>query len=370
MQEARFNDIVASIYRTIEDPQQWAEVLHAVAHEVGGDKGVLYSQGVRKEDGGLWVVSNIEASSIDRYAAHYGQIDAWRTTAEAKGLLDGSIRTGDEVLPRAELYRTEWYNDFAHPLGLDNLVHFVQPVRMNGLEPVLHFSIFTDQARPEFDRDTVRRLARFQPHLKQALLLRAMLDERLRDASARALVGAIHDPALLVDRALAIRAANKQAEALLREGVYLRTEKGVLAPAPSGTILLAALQRLFAAGGQAVPCTVAAPVREGEACFYNITPVSLGRPQDGPWDHALVVLRMPSARALDLAALRSAYGLTAAEVRIAAALAAGDQVRDIGEKWNLSRETVRTHVKRVLHKTGCARQGDLVRLVWSVFPPR
>jgi DNA-binding CsgD family transcriptional regulator len=366
---SQFTDIVTSIYRTIEDRKHWAESLDRIVREVGGDKGVLYSHGLNMEDGGLWVVNNIDPSSIDRYARHYGQLDAWRNTADARGLLDGRIRLGDQVLARNELHRTEWYNDFAHPLGLDQLVHFVQPVRMQGLIPTVHFSVFAGSRDPEFDQETIRKLTQYQPHLKQALLLRMMVEENICAASARALVSASCEPALLVDRNLAIRAANGQAEALLRDGVFLLSQHGVLVSPAAGGNLVPALGRVFAAAHQATPCTVAGPCGSMGACFYNITPVSLTWPEGPVGDHALIVVRIPRRRALDLAPLRVAYGLTATEAAIAAALAEGDQIRDIGEKRSLSRETVRTHVKRILQKTGCSRQSDLIRLVWSSFPP-
>jgi DNA-binding CsgD family transcriptional regulator len=366
MSDADFSAIVASIYRTIQDQSHWSEVLEQVARQVGGDKGVIYSSGVSPDDGGLWVVNNIEASSIDRYVRHYGALDAWRLNAEAHGQIDGKIRTGDEVLPRSELYRSEWYNDFCSPLGLENLVHFVQPVTMGGFSPVMHFSVFGGGGRA-FDDQTVRGLARYQPHLKQALLLRSLVDERVRVTSAQMLLRAIGDPAILVDRTLRIVAVNDGAAELLRAGIHLRSEKGVLAASPAGRDLPAALNRALRADDQGQPCTLVGGLPGRAACLYNIAPISLDLSEAHRRDHAVVTVRLQRQREADVRLLRDLYGLTETEVKVARELVSGAQVRDISEKWRVSQETVRSHVKSILGKTGCRRQGDLIRLVWSNF---
>jgi DNA-binding CsgD family transcriptional regulator len=59
------------------------------------------------------------------------------------------------------------------------------------------------------------------------------------------------------------------------------------------------------------------------------------------------------------------FGLTRAEASFASALVAGQSVREYAEREQLSEETVRTHLKRVLAKTGARRQQELVRIILS-----
>jgi DNA-binding CsgD family transcriptional regulator len=63
--------------------------------------------------------------------------------------------------------------------------------------------------------------------------------------------------------------------------------------------------------------------------------------------------------------LQGLYGLTPAESHIAALLVQGMDVGTISEKTNVTLNTTRTHVKRVLQKTGAKRQAELVTLVLS-----
>ena len=76
---------------------------------------------------------------------------------------------------------------------------------------------------------------------------------------------------------------------------------------------------------------------------------------------------------IDPASLATALGLTRAESRVAAALAAGHTVRDIAVSTSRTQTSVRWHIKQMHAKLGLSRQADLVRLVLMTAglpPPR
>ncbi len=57
------------------------------------------------------------------------------------------------------------------------------------------------------------------------------------------------------------------------------------------------------------------------------------------------------------------YGLTAAEVEVALAIARGDTATAIAERREVRISTVRSQLAAILAKTGAARQTELVALV-------
>ena len=61
--------------------------------------------------------------------------------------------------------------------------------------------------------------------------------------------------------------------------------------------------------------------------------------------------------------LRRLYRLTPREADVAERLLAGRSVDEIGDELGTSINTSRTHVKRILAKTGARSQADLVRLL-------
>ncbi|MCC6663007.1 MAG: hypothetical protein IT375_04640 [Polyangiaceae bacterium] len=61
--------------------------------------------------------------------------------------------------------------------------------------------------------------------------------------------------------------------------------------------------------------------------------------------------------------LQLLFALTFAEARVASRLARGADLTTIAQELRVSRETVRTHLKRIYCKTGARRQAALVALV-------
>lgn len=61
--------------------------------------------------------------------------------------------------------------------------------------------------------------------------------------------------------------------------------------------------------------------------------------------------------------LRSLFGLTHAEARLASLLAGGATLEQVTADMNIGMPTARTHLSRVLEKTGASRQAELVRLI-------
>jgi DNA-binding CsgD family transcriptional regulator len=62
------------------------------------------------------------------------------------------------------------------------------------------------------------------------------------------------------------------------------------------------------------------------------------------------------------------FDLTPAEARVARSLASGKTVEDIATDGGISPNTIRTHVRGVLEKTGC--QVDIVALLTAISSTR
>jgi len=86
----------------------------------------------------------------------------------------------------------------------------------------------------------------------------------------------------------------------------------------------------------------------------------------GP-QHAVAVVFIHDHRspASGVQVLGEFYGLTAAEIRLARALAQGASLSEIAAELSLSITTLRTELGAIFSKTGTSRQADLVRLLVS-----
>lgn len=65
--------------------------------------------------------------------------------------------------------------------------------------------------------------------------------------------------------------------------------------------------------------------------------------------------------------LQAAFGLTAAEARLASQLAAGEDLRSAAEKLEITYGTARSRLAQIFQKTDTRRQGELIRLVLATL---
>ena len=66
--------------------------------------------------------------------------------------------------------------------------------------------------------------------------------------------------------------------------------------------------------------------------------------------------------------LRSHFGLTPSEARLALHLVAGETLRSAEVKLSISYETARTHLKNIFSKTGTCRRAELVIGIVTALP--
>ncbi len=74
---------------------------------------------------------------------------------------------------------------------------------------------------------------------------------------------------------------------------------------------------------------------------------------------------LPQLSQKDLADL---FGLTATESRVVNALLMGITVEQMAQQWSIRSDTVRSHLKRILIKTDCSRQQELIQVVTKAMP--
>jgi DNA-binding CsgD family transcriptional regulator len=82
---------------------------------------------------------------------------------------------------------------------------------------------------------------------------------------------------------------------------------------------------------------------------------------------AMTPVAAPKAPPVEL--VQSLFDLTPTEARVARSLASGKTVEDIASDGGVSLNTVRTHVRGVLEKTGCNRQAELIALLTGLRQP-
>jgi DNA-binding CsgD family transcriptional regulator len=83
---------------------------------------------------------------------------------------------------------------------------------------------------------------------------------------------------------------------------------------------------------------------------------------------SILVIDVSSSSKPDPAMLGELFSLTPAEARFTSCLVSGSSVEEISVEFGVTRETVRTHLRRVLGKTNTRRQGELISVVLRSIP--
>jgi DNA-binding CsgD family transcriptional regulator len=205
------------------------------------------------------------------------------------------------------------------------------------------------------------------PHLARASFVAARLQlERARAATqALALLGI---PALVFSDNGKVLGANQLIETLSGFILWRANDRITLRDAAADTLLRDAIATV---DQDDAPSVRSFPIRnEDSAMIAHVVPIR-GAARDILFRCAAMLMLTPVTRpeapSVDL--IRSLFDLTPAEARVARGLAAGQTVKDIATEGGTSTNTVRSHVKVVLTKTGYNRQSDVVALLNGLRPP-
>lgn len=109
-----------------------------------------------------------------------------------------------------------------------------------------------------------------------------------------------------------------------------------------------------------MPRILLAPRPSGKASYsIAIAPLPAGH------EHGVAALLIadPAGQPPTETTLRTLYGLTRAESRVAVALLRGSTPDEIADAFEVSIATIRTHLQRIFTKTATRRQSELIRLL-------
>ncbi|WP_198370444.1 hypothetical protein [Roseomonas rosulenta] len=330
----------------------------------------------------------VPLEAVEAYRRHYRKVDLW-TTRAAQLALRGRARvlvSGEMLVPDEEFLRSEFWNDFARPLGMRWVVGTVAPLGAAGMMPV---GLHRPPGRPGFGAEERRLLGAVLPHLSRALQLRHRLG--LAVSPALGALDALPLGVLVLDAECRVLVANRVAEMLGRAGRSLRLVR-TAEPGTAGRTVALALRR-----------------EERDAMLGLVRRTALAgaaggalrlRDADGQPNLAVLVAPLPRRLRVDLIAstgrvpgqalvllrdlsapppipaasvLRELFGLTASEAAVARAVAtmSGRGLGAAAAACGIAEATLKTHLSRIFAKTGAAGQADLVRLLagLTMLPP-
>ncbi|MCA1978205.1 MAG: hypothetical protein LDL19_03115 [Thiobacillus sp.] len=332
MNEADFDRLVGAIYESALNPELWRDTLGVLAHHVGADFFHLVGWDSRERVATLGVVPEmLWDGAPDPAAAQAGDPPDHLACLDLRHLLGGCLAQRESL---------------SLTLGL------LRDARHGPFEP-RHESL----------------LARLTPHFDRALRLMEHI-QATTQARDQALAGQ-HASALSV---ISVGAAgqllhcNRNGDALLKGENVLRVRHGQL------ECTCDEQQAKFTGLIDAVvtsrrPANLLLHPRLEPERRYSATLTPLPGPDSAndPAEEILcLVVPLDQRRIATAQQLMQLFGLSAAEARLARALAGGQTIEAYAQESDLRLPTVKSQLHAAFEKTGTDRQAALVRLIVGV----
>jgi len=226
-----------------------------------------------------------------------------------------------------------------------------------------------------YEVDDIQRFSVLNGHLERALAIGFRLGSLgTMQQSTTELLDRNPAAVLLLDEHKRVVYANRSAEALCSNGDGIRwsTDQIVALRKPDHDRLQGLIAQVLSAGPS--PANrggiMRAPRPSGKRPYVIlVAPVSPKYP-------ALTVLRPAvcivitdpdGQKPLPQQRIQAAFGLTAAEARLASLLASGVELRSAAAELKITYGTARVRLAEIFHKTETRRQGELIRLLLSTL---
>lgn len=363
----RYDQALDAIYASVTAPERWHDALGALCGLFGCHFGDAFARTVdfRTYRG--------VAHGLDEDDYQHGMLDGWvkrnvwstvHPVREA-----GHIVTTREMVTPAALRRSEMYADYLHPRDLHEGLRFDLWVGDGWVQDI---SLIRAWSAGPFDDAELAMARRLLPHLQRA----AAVARRLQEAESMAVAGfeamdGLRQPVFLTDVDARVLRANAAAERLLATSDTALTSMGTALSGPTEAAtaqLRAVVAGAARFGRQSGRMRLHGP---GGALDVVALPVSTDTGWTSLRGPAVLVMASgprPDDAGPSAAHLAALFELTAAEAEVARLLARGCAVADIAGQLHRSVNTVRTHVARLMTKTGTHRQAALVRLLLHAPP--
>ena len=341
------------------DPDLWPALLDEIARAVGAEGSALLQTGAPTTDAPWSLSLHHVRDAYYRDEWHKRDIRAIRSRSAIKRGL--TVVTDDDLVSREERERSPYYAFLAE----QKLPWFAAVAFRAAPSVVWGLVIQRTAAQGAFTAHDKRGLALLAPRLTQA----AEVSQALGRASlggALAALDHLAKPAFALGMAGTLLGMNTAAAALLDDDFKVRGGRLVAGDGRADAEILDLCDRLRPAagafGGRFDPIVVR---RQG-----RLPIVLRAMPVDGPAASVFLGARMlltvtdPAADGPTLLALLGrAFGLTAAEGRLAERLAGGQSLDVVADALGISRETARSQLKAAFAKTSTSRQAELVALL-------
>lgn len=364
MNDERVLSLIDRVYAAADDPALWPAYLEEVSGMLRSKMTVLMYQDTQNLSATVGAAVRIDPDAVRLYQDYYAARNIFLTGAQAR-LPSGTMMCESDISERAFL-RSEYFGDYLDPQDVRYIAGLVV-VNEQGVLSIL--STMRSRAAGPFEDSDFALLRTLCPHLQRAW----QLHRRLSAAEERVRIHAesldlLDDGVVVLDGKGRIHSMNRSAQRILTDRDGLSDQGGVLSASSSTanrTLSALVVEARRAASGTSFGSagTIGIERPSGRRPYQVVvSPLrcDASRTDDA---HVAILITDPISTDQRASQLCQSCGLTPTETRLATLLACGQRLETAADLLGVSKNTARTHLKRVFVKTATRRQADLVHLL-------
>jgi DNA-binding CsgD family transcriptional regulator len=369
----RLSDLIGAIYDCAIDPGRWDQTLDDIRDLLGCANGVLYVAETPSQDHRMVTMVGIEPYWAERLDGHGTDVAELHTA-----VADFYTRPLDEPfvcsrdIPETVWRANGYYREWAEPQGI---IDVIDTILMRRPDRVASCALGRHESIGLISEREVMLTRLIAPHLRRAITISDLIDmKRLETDALGATLDALAVGVILVAEDGAVVHANRAAERMFGKAGPIRSVRGHIgAGNPQATERLLRTIAVAAHGeaaigaagiGMALDC-------DDAVATAHILPLAYGDLRTRLMPHAAAAVFVASEErpvVNGLSAIAEAYGLTRSETRLLDRIVRGESLDEAATALNVAKTTSRTHMARILAKTGTRRQTALLALVHKLAP--
>ena len=365
--ESDLHTLIPLIYDTTTSAEALPELIAALQKLFHARASAIGIFNFKLSEGALQTTTGFRQEFLHSYLRIYSREDPWLRHEESLRV-PGTVHAGHDLIPESELVKSAFYQQWLKPQGLFRRLSVVLIREQANL---CYLASLRGPDDPPFGPDEIQLCRSLAPHLRSAVQMRrqlAMLEVE-RNAALEVL-DRLPTAVVLCDESGAPVIVNGAASEILAHNDGLHVRRGKLTTRRQGETN--ALESLIAgaadtARGRGDSCGGALSVSRASGRPLSVFVAPMRAPSSVPGYRriaaALFISDPESVVLTNEDLLLQLFGLTPAEGRLAARIAEGRSLEEAAVMLNITTETARGYIKRILSKTGTKRQVELVRLL-------
>lgn len=349
--------LIGKFYDAILEPQAWEPALAEFCQLSGAKAASIHTFNPMEGRIGLYIEHGCDPiytrSLFSTYAAMTptGASIFMAEVDEPMGVFD--------FIDEDEFIASRFYREWCQPQGYYDMLGTLiskQPREIGAL------SITRIERQPRFNAHDKELMALLAPHVRRAVKIAGLLENRVHDIEQLTDVIDVLDSAVIITNSDGkILRTNFAGRTALTTGLILQSSEGMIDSNDEDVRreIKSALN-----GDVRGPSTFTLPATDGSRKLVAIMPLGAQR------NEFAIFLKTEDA---DIPAigrhLVAAFKMTPREVGVLMPLLEGHTPAEVADKLGIGMATVRTHLQRLFNKTGTNSQAELVSLILRAMPP-